>query len=278
MNDQIEAYGQSLIQHGRSNDRAYLMKIDRRDSPGVVDYALELAADKGYSKIFAKVPAITRPAFLEQGFCEEAKVPGLFNGEEDGFFLSKYLQPDRRDEKQPAKVRKVLAAANEKQVEALEIPVPEPGMTCRIMSKQDVDAMAALYRQVFDSYPFPIDDPDYLARNMDDNVVYHGILQDDELIALASAEIDAAGENVEMTDFATRPDCRGQGLATYLLDRMEVEVRSNGIKTAYTIARAYSCGMNITFAKHDYEFAGTLTNNTQIFGQLESMNVWYKTL
>ena len=36
--------------------------------------------------------------------------------------------------------------------------------------------------------------------------------------------------------------------------------------------------MNITFAKHGYSFAGTLTNNTQISGQLESMNVWYKAL
>lgn len=278
MTDQIETYGQSMIQHGHSNDRAYLMKVDRRDSPSVVSYAMDLAVDKGYSKVFAKVPASSRPAFIKQGFCEEAKVPGLFNGAEDGFFLSKYLQQHRRDEKQPSKVQKVLAAASEKQSADLDLPVPEPGMTCRIMNKQDVGSMAALYQKVFDSYPFPIDDPDYLAKTMDENVVYHGILQDNELIALASAEIDAAGQNVEMTDFATRPDCRGQGLATYLLDRMEVEVRSNGIKTAYTIARAYSCGMNITFAKHGYEFAGTLTNNTQISGQLESMNVWYKTL
>src|SRR6056297_3224292 len=229
MTDQIEAYGQSLIQHGSSNDRAYLMKINRQDSPHVVDYAMGLAADKGYSKIFAKAPAFSRQEFLKQGFCEEAKVPGLFNGEEDGFFLSKYLEAGRRTEREPVKVRKILAAAGKRQVEDLDVPVPEPGMTCRIMSKQDVDAMADLYRQVFESYPFPINDPGYLAKTMDENVVYHGILRNDELIALASAEIDAPGQNVEMTDFATRPDCRGQGLATYLLDRMEVEVRSNGI-------------------------------------------------
>lgn len=113
---------------------------------------------------------------------------------------------------------------------------------------------------------------------MDENVIYHGIWKEDELVALSSAEIDAGGENVEMTDFATRPDFRSQGLATYLLDKMEEDVRSRGIRTAYTIARAYSYGMNITFAKHGYCFAGTLTNNTQIFGQLESMNVWYKPL
>ena len=36
--------------------------------------------------------------------------------------------------------------------------------------------------------------------------------------------------------------------------------------------------MNITFAKLGYDFGGTLTRNTQISGDLESMNVWYKPL
>ncbi len=35
-------------------------------------------------------------------------------------------------------------------------------------------------------------------------------------------------------------------------------------------------GMNITFAKTGYTYAGTLINNTNISGRLESMNVWYK--
>jgi hypothetical protein len=44
----------------------------------------------------------------------------------------------------------------------------------------------------------------------------------------------------------------------------------------YTIARAISVGMNITFARCGYDFGGTLVNNTQIAGRIESMNVWYK--
>ncbi|HOM70936.1 MAG TPA: putative beta-lysine N-acetyltransferase, partial [Armatimonadota bacterium] len=50
------------------------------------------------------------------------------------------------------------------------------------------------------------------------------------------------------------------------------------MKTAYTIARSLSYGMNITFAKQGYQYAGTLTNNTNICGHMESMNVWYKHL
>ncbi len=53
---------------------------------------------------------------------------------------------------------------------------------------------------------------------------------------------------------------------------------SRGIRTAYTIARAVSYGMNITFARCGYQYGGRLVNNTDIAGSLESMNVWYKTL
>jgi putative beta-lysine N-acetyltransferase len=113
---------------------------------------------------------------------------------------------------------------------------------------------------------------------MDANVSYFGIWAKGSLIALASAEIDRRNENAEMTDFATRPDCRGRGLANYLLAQAETAAEQLGVKTAYTIARAYSPGMNITFARNGYTFSGTLTHNTQISGKLESMNVWYKAL
>jgi putative beta-lysine N-acetyltransferase len=81
-----------------------------------------------------------------------------------------------------------------------------------------------------------------------------------------------------MTDFATLPEQRGRGLANRLLAELEQVAAAEGIRTAYTIARAYSFGMNITFAKNGYQYAGTLTRNTQISGELESMNVWFKPL
>jgi putative beta-lysine N-acetyltransferase len=79
-----------------------------------------------------------------------------------------------------------------------------------------------------------------------------------------------------MTDFATLPHFRGKGLATALLVDMENEMKNQKIRTLFTIARALSPGMNITFARCGYKYSGTLINNTQIFGHIESMNVWYK--
>jgi len=278
MIDKIDDYRQSVLQHGSGNDRVYLMKVDPQDCPGVISYALKLARANDYSKIFAKVPDSCRHFFEQEGFLAEASIPELFNGEEAGYFYSKFLKDERHREQKPDTVKNVLVAAENKQAEEPPGFEPDDDFSWRIMTRDDVEPMAELYRQVFASYPFPIDDPCYLAETMDQNLVYHGILNDNELVALSSAEIDFAGRNAEMTDFATRPDCRGQGLATYLLEKMERDVTESGIRTSYTIARAYSFGMNITFAKHGYRYAGTLVNNTQIFGQLESMNVWHKQL
>ena len=113
---------------------------------------------------------------------------------------------------------------------------------------------------------------------MDSHIQYFYVADDEKIIAVSSAEMDASAENVEMTDFATLPDYRGKGLAQWLLGYMEEQMARRGIRTAYTIARALSAGMNVTFARGGYEYGGTLTNNTNICGAIESMNVWYKSL
>ena len=90
--------------------------------------------------------------------------------------------------------------------------------------------------------------------------------------------MDTVSKNVEMTDFATLSKFRGNSYANLLLRFMENEMRSRGMQTAYTIARAISPGMNITFGKAGYTYGGRLINNTNIAGQIESMNVWHKNL
>jgi beta-lysine N6-acetyltransferase len=90
--------------------------------------------------------------------------------------------------------------------------------------------------------------------------------------------MDTANGAVEMTDFATLPELRGQGAAQSLLLAMEEAMRARGLQLAFTIARAYSAGMNVTFAKCGYRYGGTLCNNTNISGNIESMNLWSRPL
>jgi beta-lysine N6-acetyltransferase len=275
MFDSIETIENSLIQHGPINDRIYLMKVSGQDLPDLLPKLDALAEEQDYTKIFAKAPLQVKGLFKDHDYIEEAVVPNFYNGESDGVFLSKYLDPQREIDPAQAKIDSIIETAQE-QAEAMQMTLPATVCDIRPAEREDAEALADIYRQVFESYPFPIQETDYVLETMDSHVRYFGAFDNGRMVAASSAEMDHASQNVEMTDFATLPEYRGQGLAQHLLGRMESEMHTFGMKTGYTIARALSPGMNITFAKNGYQFVGTLTNNTNICGRIESMNVWYK--
>lgn len=277
MSDMIETLGRSIIQHGPANERVYLMKLHRDDAPDIVDNLNLLASSRGYSKIFAKVPRWSLAQFISAGYELEASIPDFFFDGADVCFMGKYYSDDRRVELKPSIIEDVLAVSRAQGPIRQLIPLPT-GCTSRVAREEDAAEMAEVYREVFATYPFPIHDPGFLQSAMNGSTVFFGVWKEGKIIALSSAEMDLSSHSVEMTDFATMPEYRGQGLALNLLQQMEETVHSRGIRSLFTIARAYSFGMNITFARDGYRFGGTLTNNTNISGSLESMNVWYKTL
>lgn len=276
MFDRIEKLGGSLVQYGPYNDRIYLMKLDPLDLPQLPDRLFELAKTKHFSKIFIKIPADLKSCFDDAGYRLEALVPRMLGGEQDAAFMGLYLDESRAQEKEPTRVSEILELARAK---AGTWKNNSPAIPMEEMTPKHSQEMAEVYKEVFASYPFPIHDPDYLKETMESHVRYFGIREGDKIIALSSAEMDPQSGCVEMTDFATLPPARGRSLAVHLLAKMEETMQKQGnMYTAYTIARSLSPGMNITFAKKGYTFAGTLTNNTNISGHIESMNVWYKHL
>lgn len=275
--DTIIAREGTVIQHGPLNDRVYVMKM----GPGIARFTLEkaeaLAREHGYSKIFAKVPASAGDAFDERGYIAEALVPGFFRGREDGVFFARYPNPGRRSIPDEAAIEEVLATALARREEGIPA-APPPGFTVRPAEPEDATALAALYASVFATYPFPIKDPGYIRETMETHIRYYCAVREGRIVAASSAETDEEAQNVEMTDFATHPSCRGRGLCATLLATMEGDVQNEGMRTAYTIARAAQFAINITFARAGYRFGGTLRNNTNICGSFESMNVWYRAL
>ncbi|MGL1861405.1 MAG: putative beta-lysine N-acetyltransferase [Pseudodesulfovibrio sp.] len=271
--DEIVYLGNSVIQHGSANDRVYLMKLDPVDLPGIAQDIDELGRQNGYTKLFAKVPASATDHFTALGFETEAQVPFMHKGESAGYFMSKYLDQNRAILTNSGRISEVLEEAARKaesprsQVDNCEIVRLQPG---------NVDELAELYATVFETYPFPLHDPSFLRKSMHEDTAFFGILSDDKLMAAASMEMDLDWHCAEMTDFATRPEYRGQGAAAKLLATMEQAAIDLPISTVFTIARAESFGMNIVFSRAEYTFCGTLHNNTQIAGKLESMNVWHK--
>jgi putative beta-lysine N-acetyltransferase len=272
--DTIEYLDGARIQHGPLNDRVYLMKMGDARPEALVEGLIRKAADAGYSKIFAKIPeSATRP-FLEAGFSKEAGVPGFFDGRGPAAFLGYYLDAERHREADPEGLDTILELSRKQPL--ADTPPPGNGFALAPCSAGKTAEMAKIYRKVFSTYPFPIHDPGYLLDTMESHVMYFGATVGRRLVALSSSEMDMESKNVEMTDFATLPDWRGNRLGVHLLSLMEAAVKAKGIKTAYTIARAASPGMNITFARLGYRYGGRLINNTNISGRIESMNIWYK--
>ena len=295
--DSVMRLGNSVVQHGPANDRVYLMKLDPCDLPGIVDEVVRLGRDRGYSKLFARVSDRHAAHFQRRGFLHEAQVPGMCNGMATGYFMSRYLEPRRAVARDQGLLEDVLETARSKAGGGACGPEGRPGhakperdsgggtsrgersaQAIEPLNESHAEELAALYAGVFESYPFAIHDPAYLREAMAEGTVFFGIRSGGELVAAASAEIDACWRCAEMTDFATRPACRGRGAASRLLAHMERAVRRMDVRTAYTIARAGSYGMNAVFAKNGYDHGGALTNNTHIGGGLETMNVWYKSL
>lgn len=272
--DRIEQLDGATVQHGRLNNRIYVMHPGKADARRLPEKLKRLAEKNGYTKLFAKIPESSAPAFLDQGYIREAVIPGFFKGKEKAFFLGRFLDPDRRKAAHCEEIERIIALAlgsREKKTAVL----PE-NVSIRQCSEQDADAMSAVYRRVFPTYPFPIGDPGYLRETMRSHIVYFAAEHEGKIVSLSSSETDPENATVEMTDFATLPAWRGHSLASLLLREMESAMRRRGMVMSYTIARALSPGMNITFARAGYSFGGTLTNNTNISGGLESMNVWYK--
>lgn len=275
--DKIEDYKGCVIQHGHHNDRIYLMQTPSSPSSELSHGLIRMAEKNKYSKIFAKVPESIADSFFTAGFLEESRIPDFLSGKEAALFMGYYIGSERMKEPDIDRMDEILNIALGKKESDKKLRL-KSRFILRKCNEMDVSAMAKIYQKVFSSYPFPIHNPDYLLKTIQENINYFGIEEEGRLIALSSAEVDKEAGNVEMTDFATLPECRGENFGLHLLARMDREMKNKKIKTAYTIARAMSPGMNVTFRKAGYKVAGRLKNNTNISGQIESMNVWYKSL
>ena len=278
MADIIEKIGRSIVQHGPYNRRVYLMKLHAQDVLHILPALDRLAHDNHYEKILVKVPSESKAAFEKQDYIQEAVIPEYFNNREHAFFMCKYLSSSRRQLFEHQEIRNILSLAKQQG----QLPSKEKStqfLNIRICGPEDADEMSRVFKSVFKTYPFPIFDADYLSTVMiNKQTRYFCIENDRKIVGIAASEIDSDHSGVEMTDFATLPEYRGKGFAGCLLEKMERAMKGQGMKTAFSIARALSPGMNILFDRKGYTFGGTLVNNTNISGRIESMNVWHKLL
>ncbi|WP_069999370.1 putative beta-lysine N-acetyltransferase [Cellulosilyticum sp. I15G10I2] len=236
----------------------------------------ELAAKEKVGKIFSIVSQDQIAAFKDQGFIMEAKINHFLNGE-PGYFLSKFMLPERKMSMLLPEEEEVLIKSREYKDEDYHYEKYDE-YKIRSADKEDAKGLAKLYDSVFETYPSPMNDADYIQYVMDHDIFFKVAVYQDEIVSAASADMDSKNLNVEMTDCATYKAHRGQGLMGRLIFDLEKEMQNRHYKVLYSTARAISAGMNIVFAKHNYEYGGRLVNHCHICGQFENMNIWVKEL
>lgn len=230
--------------------------------------------------VIGKVTAYALPGesrtWEMMGFRREAVIRGFYPEGVDAHLWATYPNPDRLSSQKEGVHQAGVAIAESKPVLASpELPL---GYECRVAEPADAAEIANLMTQTFPVYPSPIEESLIEAQIRTYANHFRMVLDPcGDTVAVASAEIDHQRSSAEMTDCATRPDCRGRGLMVHILAELEADLlRLFEVTDLYTIARADEIGMNCVFSKSGYDFTGRLMNNCRMPNGWESMNVWCK--
>lgn len=206
----------------------------------------------------------------------EGKIDGFFNGE-DAFIYSHFINPDRRVSHFREEQKQIIRMAQDKYsgIEKLELP---KDFQLRNANSSDVVEMANVFTKVFKTYPTPMDEPSYIKKVMKEDTLFSLVVHGDRIVSIASADINPKYNNAEITDCATLPEYRGNGLLSYIISHLENRLEDKNVPNLFSLTRAQSVGMNHVIAKHAYEYRGTLVQNCNISGSFEDMNIWVKNL
>lgn len=252
------------------------IRIDdyRGDVKKIILKVEEYATTSLTEKIIFKVRHEHLAIFLEKGYVLEGRICHYFRGS-DAWFFCKYLSIERKKSDHWLTEDKIISNIQIMEVinEGIHLP---PQYQLRKLDETDAVGLAYLYQTVFQIYPTPLNDPNYIKKTMEEGTIYFGYVINDKVVSAASAEVNDFYKNAELTDCATIKEHRKFGLMKQLLRHLEMELMKNGVYCVYSLARALSFGMNAVLHQLGFHYQGRLANNCYIYDKVEDMNVWVK--
>lgn len=236
----------------------------------------EMAKEHGMTKAIVKAKRNDVELLLSRGYIIEAIIKQYYRGD-DAYCMSLYYDIERRTSEEWIKEDTIL---NDVLKLSLSSPTKEldKSFEMHLGKTEDAAQLAELYGSVFESYPTPMNEKDYIEEVMDEGTIFYIIKKDDVIISAASAEINYEYSNAEITDCATLPQFRKHGFMKLLISELEKELFNKHVFCAYSLARSLSFGMNASFHQLGYTYTGRLIKNCDIFGKFEDMSVWVKDL
>jgi beta-lysine N6-acetyltransferase len=242
----------------------------------LIDRAEEIAAKHKAEKLIVKVRSEDFLSFLEKGLQPEAVVDRYFLGS-DAHFFSKFYTTERKKNDHWVTEDGMVHSIYQLETSVQKANPPKE-YELRKVEESCAEELAALYRQVFQIYPTPLHNPEYIKKTIKDGTIYYAFFYHGKIVSAASAEVHSFYKNAELTDCATLTEHRKYGLMKIILQELEGELKRKGIFCAYSIARSLSFGMNAVLFQLGYSYRGRLMNNCYIYDKLENMNMWVKNL
>ncbi len=251
----------------------------RCDHPAGIDGAelgsllWDRADKRGRDRIVVFADTDTSTGLIDEGFVPEAIMPGFYEGEEDCVVLAGFGSADRTGLAHPREVAHVRSL--------LETPRPKrprPDIETQLAVPEDAEDIAQLLDETFDDYPTPSHDPAYVRRQIEQGTPFRFVTDGDRMVSCASADLVEAAKNAELTDCATRPSHRGQGLMRAILEDLMGDLQKMNYTGAFTLARARIPGVNLAFARLGFTLHGCMAQSCRIGDGIEDMNVWSRSL
>lgn len=272
------------IEEDRLYVEAYLdpfnkrIRIDdyRGNTQLVLEKAEELSRQHQVEKLIIKARLEDSLDLFEKGLQPEAVVDRYFLGS-DAHFFSKYYTVDRKKNDHWITEDGMIQSIYQLET-TIDKPFPPKEYELKKADEACAKELSSLYRQVFQIYPTPLHDSEYVKKTMKEGTIYYVFFHQGNIVSAASAEVNSFYKNAELTDCATLKDHRKYGLMKIILQELERELKQQGIYCAYSIARSLSFGMNAVLYQLGYKYRGRLMNNCYIYDKLENMNMWVKNL
>ncbi len=243
------------------------------------------------SKILTMVEDRLAAELIEQGFTLAGTMAGFYRGLAGCSVLTYNLDKNRQrmaHPKEGARVEEIVEkydpVGDDEITERYDLLADDRMVATQtdvrtiLALPRDAERIAALIDVTFHDYPTPSHDPHYIRSQIESGVPFRYVIEDNRIVACASADLVPDALTAELTDCATLPEYRRKSYMWTLLTDLMWDLEQKKYCSAFTYSRARIPAINVLFKKLGFQFCGCVHQSCRIGEGLEDMNMWIRAL
>ncbi|MBU7008472.1 putative beta-lysine N-acetyltransferase [Phosphitispora fastidiosa] len=260
--------------------RIRVVDYQARDIGALANYIEILGSKSQAGKIIVYSHKNDWQKFLSLGYRLEGVMNTYFRGD-PVYLMSRFLCADRSGSEHLVNEDLILKRILQRKRSCVGADKSSncKNYSIRILKDDDINTVMDIFRDVFVTYPSPVEERRYFKEltGREGNIMLIAEYKS-EIAGIISADIDNRHLSAELTDCVTLPEHRGRGVMAMLIDHMEQKLAQRKLICLYSLARAGIPPINAVMYKKGYTYGGRLINNCDIGGRYENMNIWEKSI